>query len=31
VSWNGALDKGGVVVDNMVEITTDAEAILQGG
>jgi polyisoprenoid-binding protein YceI len=29
VSWNSALDKGGVVVGNMVEITIDAEAILQ--
>ncbi len=28
VSWNGALDKGGIVVSNMVEITIDAEAIL---
>ena len=28
VSWNGALDKGGVVVGNRVEITIDAEAIL---
>jgi polyisoprenoid-binding protein YceI len=29
VSWNGALDRGGVVVGNMVEITLDAEAIRQ--
>jgi polyisoprenoid-binding protein YceI len=29
VSWNASLDKGGVVVGNMVEITIDAEAILQ--
>jgi polyisoprenoid-binding protein YceI len=28
VSWNQALDKGGVVVGDMVEITIDAEAIL---
>lgn len=28
VSWNAALDKGGVVVGNLVEITIDAEAIL---
>jgi len=27
VSWNSALDKGGVVVGNTVEITIDAEAI----
>ena len=31
VSWNSALDRGGVVVGNMVEITIDAEAILQEG
>ena len=31
VSWNSALDRGGVVVGNMVEITTDLEAILQEG
>jgi polyisoprenoid-binding protein YceI len=30
VSWNGTLDRGGVVVGNMVEITIDAEAILEG-
>ncbi|MGH7769004.1 MAG: YceI family protein [Candidatus Binatia bacterium] len=29
VSWNGILDRGGVVVGNTVEITIDAEAILQ--
>ena len=29
VSWNGALDRGGVVVGNEVEITIDAEAILE--
>ena len=29
VSWNGILDSGGVVVGNAVEITIDAEAILQ--
>ena len=29
VSWNAPLDMGGVVVGNMVEITIDAEAILQ--
>lgn len=29
VSWNAPLDKGGVVVGNLVEITIDAEAILQ--
>ncbi len=28
VSWNSLLDKGGVVVGDMVEITIDAEAIL---
>jgi len=28
VSWNSALDRGGVVVGNQVEITIDAEAIL---
>jgi polyisoprenoid-binding protein YceI len=31
VSWNSTLDRGGVVVGNMVEITIDAEAILQEG
>jgi len=29
VSWNGALDRGGIVVGNDVEITIDAEAILE--
>ena len=29
VSWNAPLNRGGVVVGNMVEITIDAEAILQ--
>jgi len=29
VSWNASLDRGGVVVGNMVEITIDAEAILR--
>jgi polyisoprenoid-binding protein YceI len=29
VSWNSVLDKGGVVVGDMVEITIDAEAILE--
>jgi len=29
VSWNASLDRGGVVVGNTVEITIDAEAILQ--
>ena len=31
VSWNSALERGGVVVGNLVEITIDAEAILQEG
>jgi hypothetical protein len=31
VSWNSTLDRGGVVAGNMVEITIDAEAILQDG
>jgi polyisoprenoid-binding protein YceI len=30
VSWNGALDRGGLVVGDDVEITVDAEAILDG-
>ncbi len=30
VSWNGALSGGGIVVGNEVEITIDAEAILEG-
>ena len=29
VSWNSLLDKGGVVVGDIVDITIDAEAILQ--
>lgn len=29
VNWNGALDRGGIVVGNEVEITIDAEAILE--
>jgi polyisoprenoid-binding protein YceI len=29
VSWNASLDRGGIVVGNTVEITIDAEAILQ--
>jgi polyisoprenoid-binding protein YceI len=29
VSWNSLLDKGGVVVGDLVEITIDAEAILE--
>jgi polyisoprenoid-binding protein YceI len=29
VSWNSTLDRGGVVVGNRVDITIDAEAILQ--
>jgi polyisoprenoid-binding protein YceI len=28
VSWNGTLDRGGIVVGNTVDITIDAEAIL---
>ena len=28
VSWNGSLDKGGIVVGDDVHITIDAEAIL---
>ena len=27
VSWNSAMEKGGIVVGSMVEITIDAEAI----
>ncbi len=30
VRWNGVLDRGGVVVSDEVEITIDAEAILEG-
>jgi len=29
VSWNAALEKGGIVVGDMVEITIDAEALLE--
>jgi polyisoprenoid-binding protein YceI len=29
VSWNAPLDRGGLVVGNIVEITIDAEAILE--
>ncbi len=29
VSWNAALDKGGIVVGNTIEITIDAEAVLE--
>jgi polyisoprenoid-binding protein YceI len=29
VSWNAPLDRGGVVVGNLVEITIDAEAIME--
>jgi polyisoprenoid-binding protein YceI len=30
VNWNGALDRGGVVVSDEVDITIDAEAIREG-
>ena len=30
VSWNAPLDRGGIVVGDLVEITIDAEAILEG-
>ncbi len=30
VSWNGTLDKGGIVVGDTVYITVDAEAVLDG-
>lgn len=30
VSWNDVVDKGGVVVSNTIDITIDAEAILEG-
>jgi polyisoprenoid-binding protein YceI len=30
VNWNGTLDRGGVVVSDDVDITIDAEAILEG-
>ena len=29
VSWNDTLDRGGLVVGNIIEITIDAEAILE--
>jgi polyisoprenoid-binding protein YceI len=29
VSWNGTLDRGGLVVSDLVDITIDAEAILE--
>jgi polyisoprenoid-binding protein YceI len=31
VSWNGVLDRGGVVVGDDVDITIDAEAVLEAG
>jgi polyisoprenoid-binding protein YceI len=30
VSWNDTMDKGGIVVSNIIEITIDAEAIFEG-
>ena len=30
VNWNGVLDRGGIVVGDDVDITVDAEAILEG-
>jgi polyisoprenoid-binding protein YceI len=30
VNWNDVVDKGGVVVGNTIDITIDAEAILEG-
>ncbi len=30
VSWNATLDRGGVVVGNTVQITLDAEAVMEG-
>jgi len=30
VSWNDTLDRGGLVVSDDVDITIDAEAILEG-
>lgn len=30
VSWNASLEKQGLVVGNMIEVTIDAEAILEG-
>jgi hypothetical protein len=29
VNWNGTLDRGGVVVGDDVDLTLDAEAILE--
>ncbi len=29
VSWNDTMDRGGIVVGNILEITIDAEAILE--
>lgn len=29
VSWNDQMDRGGIVISDMVEITVDAEAILE--
>ena len=29
VSWNDTMDKGGILVSNTVDITIDAEAILE--
>ncbi len=29
VSWNDTMDRGGIVVSNILEITIDAEAILE--
>ena len=31
VSWNGVLDRGGVVVGDDIDITLDAEAVLEDG
>jgi polyisoprenoid-binding protein YceI len=31
VSWNGPLDRGGVVVGDDVEIVIDAEAVMEDG
>ena len=30
VSWNDVVDQGGVVVGKLIDITIDAEAILEG-
>ncbi|MEO8433784.1 MAG: YceI family protein [Pyrinomonadaceae bacterium] len=30
VSWNDTMDKGGIVVSNIIDITIDAEAIYEG-